>query len=819
MSKFRLWLARCRQNPKNVHYPDGAVISCRADLEKAVRLDHVAAHFQGGIRGLKNFLESDVSILDCDNDHTDNPTDWVTPETLYYLFPDVSFAIVASRNDGKEKGNKSARPRFHAYFFHRRCLSAADEEKLKRAIYERYPFFDKNCLDAARFIYGVEAPHYVMWHEGPIDIADFLEKTRSPWIRAMEEPLLLPAGPGTKESEGDDVTDSPAESAPPVPFGAKETVALAHRAAPCISSAIESPKATYHRATPPILEGSRNSTLSSLAARLVKRYGDTSVAYEKFLEQANRCEPALPDREISSIWKSAQKFYQKICQDGHYVAPAMYAKVLAGKLDLKPSDYSDMGEAKMLKKVYEKRLVYTISTDFMIYDGIRWQENKQKAYGFCQALLDHQLDEAITGLSVIEKSLSRMGIDDQVIAQGGRNLRKTAGKIGASLCAAQEEIREYVSFVAKRRDFFYIDATLKTVRPMVQKEISDFDTQAMVLNTPDGTYDLSQGMAGKLAHKSEDFLTKVTAFSPDDRNEDLWLSAVDTFFMKDEELIRYVQQLMGLSAIGKVYKEALFIAYGNGANGKSTFFNSIARVLGDYSGTLSADVLMAGCRRNVKPEMAELRGKRLIIASELEEGMRLNASMVKQLCSVDEITAEKKYMAPFRFVPSHSLVLCTNHLPKVGGRDLGIWRRILLIPFQAKLPVDGKQKNYTDYLVENSGGAILKWVIEGARQVIENQFEIHLPKSVQEIQNQYQEANDWLAHFLDDCCEIRKDYQQPSGTFYEAYRNYAFRQGDYIRSTSDFYTALAMAGYERGRAKSGRYVQGVRLKVEYLENQ
>lgn len=354
MSKFRLWLARCRQNPKNVHYPDEVVISCQADLEKAVLLDHVAAHFQGGIRGLKNFLESDVSILDCDNDHTDNPADWVTQETLYYLFPDVAFAIVASRNDGKDKGNKSARPRFHVYFFHRRCLSAADEEKLKRAIYERYPFFDKNCLDAARFIYGVEAPHYVIWHEGTMDIADFLEKTRSPWIRAMkEEPLLLPAAPSTKERQRNDVT-SPAELAPPVPFGAKETVALSSRTEPCIFSTMESPKTTYHRAAPPILEGSRNSTLSCLAARLVKRCGDTDVAYEKFLEQATRCQPPLPDKEISSIWQSAQKFYRRISQEENYVAPDMYEKAITGKLDLKPSDYSDMGEARMLKKCMKK---------------------------------------------------------------------------------------------------------------------------------------------------------------------------------------------------------------------------------------------------------------------------------------------------------------------------------------------------------------------------------------------------------------------------------------------------------------------------------
>lgn len=98
-----------------------------------------------------------------------------------------------------------------------------------------------------------------------------------------------------------------------------------------------------------------------------------------------------------------------------------------------------------------------------------------------------------------------------------------------------------------------------------------------------------------------------------------------------------------MAAIGKVYQEHMIIAYGGGANGKSTFWNTIFRVLGNYAGKLSAEVLTMNCKRNVKPEMAELKGKRLSISSEMEEGMRLNTAVVKQLCSTDEIQAEKKY--------------------------------------------------------------------------------------------------------------------------------------------------------------------------------
>lgn len=99
----------------------------------------------------------------------------------------------------------------------------------------------------------------------------------------------------------------------------------------------------------------------------------------------------------------------------------------------------------------------------------------------------------------------------------------------------------------------------------------------------------------------------MTAVSPNEDGMDLWENALDSFFCGDQELIDYVQQIVGLSAIGKVYVEALVIAYGEGSNGKRTFWNTIARVLGTYSGTISADALTVGCKRNVKPDGAMSR--------------------------------------------------------------------------------------------------------------------------------------------------------------------------------------------------------------------
>ena len=375
----------------------------------------------------------------------------------------------------------------------------------------------------------------------------------------------------------------------------------------------------------------------------------------------------------------------------------------------------------------------------------------------------------------------------------------------------------YKAFVMKRRDMKYVTSALQAAKPMLLRSIQEFDTQEYLLNTPTATYDLRLGISGARDHSPEDLITKMTTVAPSDEGMELWLSSVESFFCGDQELMDYVQQTVGLAAIGKVYQEALIIAYGEGSNGKSTFWNAIAKVLGSYSGSISADALTVGCKRNVKPEMAELKGKRLVIAAELEEGMRLNTSIVKQLCSTDEISAEKKYKDPFKYTPTHTLVLYTNHLPRVGANDDGTWRRLILIPFNAKIQGKSDIKNYADYLVRNAGGAILTWIIEGAQKAIHNNFKLTVPPVVLDAIAQYRDNNDWLSIFLEDCCEVDRAYTQKSGELYQEYRAYCQRNGEYARSTTDFYAGLEKAGFIRRKTKAGMVISGIQLKSDFLE--
>lgn len=741
--RMTIYTANCRGNAKNSLYPNKRVIYNEDDCLEVMAFDHVCAEFKNYRRSGDNFLSSDVEVMDCDNDHSDHPADWIHPENLAErIGQDVAFAVVPSRNNGKPKDGKSTRPRFHVYFPHDPVMDGESCAALKKAIQQRFPFFDGNAIDSARFIFG-NPTEEILWHEGEITI---------------------------------DCIVKPQEKGIP--------------------------------------QGQRNSTMSHFAGRVVKRYGNTDKAHQIFMEEAAKCNPPLDDEELAAIWQSACRFAEKVQGQEGYVPPEAYNDEFCRE-SLKPADYSDIGQAKVLTREYGVELRYTAATDYLRFCGQYWVESKQQAVGAAEEFLDLQLADAKDEVMRTKQALMDVGVAEDDITSGGKALEKKIMSKQMEAYLAYLSATAYKAFVMKRRDMKYVVSALQAAKPMLEIGVSDLDRDGFLLNTPNGTYYLPDGLDGRRDHSPEDYITKITSAGPGDKGQGLWLDALDTIFCKDKSLIDYVQQIVGMAAVGRVYLESLIIAYGEGRNGKSTFWNAIARVLGTYSGNMSADTLTVGCKRNVKPELAEAKGKRLIIAAELEEGMRLNTSVVKQMCSTDEIFAEKKYKDPFSFTPSHTLVLYTNHLPRVGANDPGTWRRLIVIPFHARIEGSGDVKNYADFLVSEAAPAIMAWIIEGAKQAISRNFHIPCPACVEDAIKSYREDNDWLGHFLNECCEADKTYREKSGVLYQEYRSYCARTGEYTRSTADFYNALETAGFMRQKTKTGNFIRGLRIAEEF----
>ena len=191
--------------------------------------------------------------------------------------------------------------------------------------------------------------------------------------------------------------------------------------------------------------------------------------------------------------------------------------------------------------------------------------------------------------------------------------------------------------------------------------------------------------------------------------------------------------------------------------------------------------------------------------------MRLSTSTVKQLCSTDKIKGEKKYKSPFDFTPSHTLVLYTNHLPRVGAMDTGIWRRLIVIPFNATIAGKSDIKNYAGYLQKNAAPYILRWIIEGAQKAIRDNFSFKLPYCVEAAIEKYRNDSDWLSHFLEECCKVGEDLCEKSGEVYDAYRAFCARTGDFTRSTTEFYNAIEQRGCKRLKRRDGRFIMGLQL--------
>lgn len=754
--KLTLYVSDVIGKQTNCYYKKTAVIENKESLVEAIQFDNVSAKYKNFYRSNDNFECSDNIVMDCDNDHSDNAGDWIDENKIQELFADVDYVLVFSRNHQKQKKERSPRPRFHVYFPIKKVESLAEFVNIKNTILENYPFFDKGAKDGARFIYGTKEKE-IIWHEGTKTILDLIKDDDDSFEKYSNKKVKLE-----------------------------------------------------------IKQGERNVTASKYAGKIIKKYGDTDEAYKAFLDIASSCEPPLELSELKNIWSSAQRFYQKkIKNNPNYIESSKYNEVTSiYDAVLMPEDLTDLGQATIFSIEYREKVRYSPATDYLVYNGAYWEESRVKAQGLVQELTNRQIKEVEKIKKCIKKKMDDAGITSLLEIYGTKKIGQFLTDEQIPIYNEYLKVLSYDRFVIGERDSRKLSATFKEAKPMILIDYKLLDQNEFLLNTPSNTIDLRKGIDGSKPHNASDYLTKSTTVSPSDKGMKMWIDCIHKIFGNDQELIDYVQMICGLATIGKVYVEALIISYGEGGNGKSTFWNTIAKVLGNYYGKISAEALTVNCKRNVRPEMAELKGKRLIIAAESQEGARLNDSIVKQLCSTDDVEGEKKFKDPFSFKPCHTLVLYTNHLPKISGSDDGMWRRLIVIPFENKLTGLGDIKNYSDYLYQEAGEAVLTWIIEGAKKVIDINYNFKPPKCVSNAINEYRVKNDWFHNFLDDCCDVNSSLNESSNRLYSTYRNYCIQSGEYVRSTTDFYDAVEKAGFIRFTNKRIKFIKGLKIRED-----
>lgn len=469
---------------------------------------------------------------------------------------------------------------------------------------------------------------------------------------------------------------------------------------------------------------------------------------------------------------------------------------IAPNRSLKPSDFSDVAEGRLYAAEYGDRVLYNSVFGWMTYDGTKWKPDEAKARAYAQELTDRQLEEA--GAAVLEAAKRKTA------AVGNKAELEEAEK-------AAKKADEFWKYIIKRRDTKKISAAMTEAIPGLNLETEELDRHPLYLNTPRGTVNLETGKIKPHDHK--DLLTAVTAFSPSDEGRETWERFVMQVSDGDKDLAEFLKVVCGMCVCGVVLDELLVIANGTGGNGKSTFWNAVANVLNDYSKNFESSTLIAEDGQQKRFALAELRGKRLVLSPETDEGQHLDGSMVKKICSTDTIRGERKFKDGFDFVPSHHLVLFTNHLPIVDSGDNGTWARLLVIPFTATFrDTRMERKNLAEILTQKCGGAIVQWCIEGAAEYLRNRKLPALPEIVREATDDYRAKYDRLHAWIISECMTGRRCSESSTVLREDFNRYAEEHGDDKANEKFFAKQLASKGFRIKHTKTGNVVNGLKLK-------
>lgn len=350
--------------------------------------------------------------------------------------------------------------------------------------------------------------------------------------------------------------------------------------------------------------------------------------------------------------------------------------------------------------------------------------------------------------------------------------------------------------VSKSNDAWSIKHMVDLSRTDFAIDHEIFDTHSTLLNVKNGTLDLETGEC--YPHSKSDYLTKLApvVFDPKARCP-LWRQFLATVFGDDPELIEYVKRLVGYSIAGGSEEHILPFLYGTGANGKSTFVETIMKLLGtDYAMKGAPDLLMSKRNDSHPTDRADLFGKRFVACVETEAGKLMAESLVKEMTGGDRLRARRMREDFWEFVPTHHIWLVGNHKPTIRGTDEGIWRRIKLIPFDVVIPEKKRDGKLPAKLARELPG-ILNWAIEGYRAWHDGG--LVEPNVVSASTDDYRTEEDVIGNFIDECCELGDDFVAPATRLFEEFGKDTGSKLGQRRFGSD----LRSRGFERTRITSG----------------
>jgi putative DNA primase/helicase len=333
----------------------------------------------------------------------------------------------------------------------------------------------------------------------------------------------------------------------------------------------------------------------------------------------------------------------------------------------------------------------------------------------------------------------------------------------------------------------------------------ELDKNPWLLNVRNGTIDVLTG--DFMEHRQEDMITKLanviynpTADCP------LWKQFVREIMNYKGDLITFLQTAVGWALTGNIEEQTMFILYGSGANGKTTFLNTITYLLGDYALATPTESFMKKNGDQNTNDIARLRGTRFVTTTEAEQGRRLSEPLIKKITGNDQITARFLYGEYFNFTPTFKIFMATNHKPVIKGTDHGIWRRIMLIPFTTTIPKEKQDKSLEEKL-KNEASGILNWLLEGTLRW--RREGLAAPAVILNATDEYRGEMDVIGNFINERCIKKPDVTIRIRELYKAYSDWCDDNKEHAVSERFFTMRLKEMGFVQCRTAEARYWSGI----------
>lgn len=442
------------------------------------------------------------------------------------------------------------------------------------------------------------------------------------------------------------------------------------------------------------------------------------------------------------------------------------------------------GDARLYIRLFRDRRVYDHKLEqWFIFDGHSWRQDKiDQVIGDMEEVINEYAEEA-----------KRLGVSRAEAEREGR--KDEADVIKRRIEEILKRIRHLRSLDRKKR----VITLARSSAYSLAITGDDWDTRPDLLACPNGVLDLK---TGQLRPGRPDDWIKTRILTPWEGLDEpcpKWEKFLLEIFDGDHDLVDYVHRLLGYALSASRTENVLPILHGQGRNGKTTMLETIMAILGPVSGPIQAETLLDQGRSQSgaapSPDIVDLRGRRLVWASESGEGRRLNESRVKWLTGGDTLKGRPIHGKEIvEFKPSHTLFLLTNHKPHASGDDYALWKRIRLIPFKLSFVPDPKAENerpetkgLQELLLTEASG-ILAWLVRGCLKWQSDG--LGMPESVRAATSEYQTDEDMIGTFIEDCT-ARDPGGMVSGTeLYSAYRKWSEINGFRTLGSSRFGKAI-----------------------------